>query len=288
MMIWWPEDCIGEEYQIIRLSVQIGDYGGGVTTRALNRTDPMPLWAQLVSDLRRRIQAGEFADRMPTDHDLTDSYEVSRHTVREAIRRLQDEGVVERRQGSGTFLREVAFEQTLNEIYSLFRSVEAEGIEQHSTVLSQELRTSPLVADRLEVPAERELFYLERIRYAGDLPLAVDRAYLPMPMASPLLEVDFRHTALYDELGRKCGLRPERGVERLHPVIPSPADRKALDMGEGQPALEIVRMTHSAGRPLEHRTTVMRGDRYSFRVEWQNKAGAGETPAFVSQVEATA
>lgn len=245
----------------------------------------MPLWAQLASELRRRIQAGEFADRIPTDHELTDSYSVSRHTVREAIRRLQDEGVVERRQGSGTYLSEVAFEQTLNEIYSLFRSVEAEGIEQHSTVLSQQLRTAPLVAAFLEVPPDRELFYLERIRYAGDLPLAVDRAYLPMPTAAPLLDVDFRHTALYDELGRRCGLRPERGVERLHPVIPSVDDRRALEMTEGQPALEIVRVTQASGRPLEYRTTVMRGDRYSFRVEWQSKTGAGETPAFVSQVE---
>ena len=55
----------------------------------LDRADPMPLWAQLEAELRRRIDAGEFSDgRFPTDLELTEGYEVSRHTVREAIRRL--------------------------------------------------------------------------------------------------------------------------------------------------------------------------------------------------------
>ena len=55
----------------------------------LQRDHPMPLWAQLEAELRRRLQAGEFADgAFPTDLELTRSYEVSRHTVREAVRQL--------------------------------------------------------------------------------------------------------------------------------------------------------------------------------------------------------
>ncbi|MCO4836402.1 MAG: GntR family transcriptional regulator, partial [Acidimicrobiaceae bacterium] len=54
----------------------------------LDRSSPLPLWAQLETDLRRRLEDGEFDDAFPTDLMLTEAYEVSRHTVREAVRQL--------------------------------------------------------------------------------------------------------------------------------------------------------------------------------------------------------
>src|ERR687891_584603 len=63
----------------------------------LDRGNPLPLWAQLESDLRRRLSAGAFADRFPTDRDLVETYDVSRNTVREAVDRLCGEGLLERR-----------------------------------------------------------------------------------------------------------------------------------------------------------------------------------------------
>ncbi len=249
----------------------------------LDRNNPLPLWAQLAADLRRRISAGEFPQRMPTDFELTDEYDVSRHTVREALRRLQDDGVVERRQGSGTYLRDLEFEQPLNELYSLFRSVESKGIEQRSMVLVQDQRAAPDVAARLGLPERRQFFYLERIRMAGGLPIAIDRAYLPLPEAAPLLHVDFRHTALYDELGRLCGIQPDRGIERLQPVMPTDHDRAALNLSADHPALHIERITSMADRPIEYRSTIVRGDRYSFRVEWDARQRRHGTPAVVTE-----
>lgn len=251
---------------------------------SLDRTDPMPLWAQLAADLRRRIRQREFEDRFPTDHDLTAQYQVSRHTVREAIRRLEEEGILERRQGSGTYLVDGAFEQDLNELYSLFRSVEATGLEQRSDVLAQDLRRDAEVAEMLGVPRDRQMFHLARVRYAGSLPLAIDRAFVPLPVGAGLLDVDFRHTALYDELGR-FGVAPQRGTERLRPIIPSDADRAALELPAGQPAMEIRRITFHADAPIEYRVTTVRGDRYSFRVEWSSARSGLRTPALVSNGE---
>ena len=54
--------------------------------RALDRSSPLPLWAQLLDDLRDRLDAGEFAESFPTDLELTTAYGVSRHTAREAVR----------------------------------------------------------------------------------------------------------------------------------------------------------------------------------------------------------
>ena len=127
----------------------------------------MPLWAQLEADLRRRIDSDEFNDgRFPTDLELTDSYGVSRHTVREAIRHLNKTGILRRERGRGTVINRTEFEQPLGTLYSLFRSVEAAGAEQTSKVLSTGSATDTVAANRLGVADDTELFFLERIRFA--------------------------------------------------------------------------------------------------------------------------
>ena len=60
----------------------------------IDRSSPMPLWAQLLDALRERLDRGEYSEAFPTDIELTAEYGLSRHTVREAVRRLQDEGLV--------------------------------------------------------------------------------------------------------------------------------------------------------------------------------------------------
>lgn len=235
----------------------------------------MPLWAQLLADIRHRLRAGEFEERFPTDQDLVEEYGVSRHTVREAVRRIQAEGILDRRRGRGTYVRSAEFVQPLGTLYSLFRSIEGTGIEQTSVVRTKDLRVDPGVAERLGVDPDTELFFVERLRLAGDEPLAVDRAWLPASIAGPLLDSDFSRTALYDELATLCGIHPETGSELIRPVIPDEDDREQLGIDPTTAAFAIVRKTYSGGEPLEWRESVVRGDLYGFRVDWSGAPDSG-------------
>lgn len=228
----------------------------------------MPLWAQLEADLRKRLESGEFDDAFPTDLVLTEEYHVSRHTVREAVRQLNKAGVLRRERGRGTVVNRSEFEQSLGTLYSLFESVEAAGTEQTSEVMGLEKVTDSVAASHLEVPEETPLILLERLRLAGGEPLAVDRAWLPASLAAPLLNVDWSHTALYDELG-KCGAPvPNQGWERLTPILPSAADRRSLKLKPKNAAFFLERLGSRDGVPIEWRTTVVRGDRYRFVADW--------------------
>lgn len=229
---------------------------------------PTPLWRTVLNDLVRRLESGEFDARFPTDRELMETYEVSRHTVREAVRLLQDAGRVTRHPGKGSRV-EGTFEQPLGTVYSLFESIEATGATQDSSVLSQEFQTNSLAAGILGLDEAAEIFYLERVRFAAGEALAHDRVWLPGHLAQPLIEVDFTHTALYIELREHCGVKPEEGVERIKPAIPHPRQAGYLQLAAGEPALEIERRTMAHGAPLEWRITLVRGDRYSFRAEWK-------------------
>lgn len=237
--------------------------------RLLDRDSPMPLWAQLESELRRRLEAGEFDEGFfPTDHELTETYQVSRHTVREAVRHLNKTGLLKRERGRGTVVNRAEFEQSLGTLYSLFQSVESTGVEQTSEVLRLEIVTDPPAASHLGLAEDAELVLLARLRLAAGQPLAIDRAWLPRAHGEPLLDVDWSRTALYRELARIGSPVPNQGWERLTPLVPAPADRNLLQLRKSDAAFFLERLGSCGDEPVEWRTTIIRGDRYRFVSEW--------------------
>lgn len=243
---------------------------GGSGPGRLDRSSPLPLWAQIQDLLTRRLGAGEFGDAFPTELALQREYGVSRHTVRAALAELRAEGMVIAERGRGSrVVAEATVEQPLGALYSLFRSVEATGRQQRSVVRVLDERADGVVATRLRREESTPLVHLERLRLCDGEPLAVDRVWLPAELARPLLDADFGHTSLYDELTRRCSLRVSGGQERITAVTPTRAEQTLLGLPAGQPAaLRIERLGCASGRPVEWRTTVVRGDRFALTASW--------------------
>ncbi|MDW3219949.1 MAG: GntR family transcriptional regulator [Acidimicrobiales bacterium] len=251
-----------------------------MTPQPLDRESPLPLWAQLEAELRRRLDTGEFDDGpFPTDLELTEVYGVSRHTVREAIRHLNKMGVLRRERGKGTVVNRSEFEQSLGTLYSLFQSVESTGVSQTSEVLALEAVTDAAAAGHLGLAEDAPLVFLERLRLAGDDPLALDRAWLPASIAEPLLHVDWSHTALYAELAAIGAPVPNQGWERLTPTVPTATDRGPLGLAAGDAVFFLERLGSRDGTPIEWRTTLIRGDRFRFVTDWSTGAVAQLRPS---------
>jgi GntR family transcriptional regulator len=252
-----------------------------VDARSLDRHSPLPLWAQLHGDLTRRLALGAFDEAFPGENELVDAYAVSRHTVREALRRLREVGVLESSRGRTTQVRR-GIEQPLGSLYSLFREVEARGIRQASRVLALRLERDPTAATALGLVADAGLFHLERLRLADGEPLAHDRVWLPADLGTALLKADFTHSALYDELAARAGVRLTGGRERITAVLPDEATRVLLDLPDGEACLRVERTGLLGERTVEHRVTVVRGDRYTVLADWTAKGytvGAATTLA---------
>ncbi|MHB1501562.1 MAG: GntR family transcriptional regulator [Candidatus Dormibacteria bacterium] len=246
---------------------------GRTDVRALRRDDPLPLWAQLAAELRRRIDAREFPTSFPTELELSATYGVSRHTVREALRKLRTDGLVDSRRGRGSRVLASQFHQPLGALYSLFRFVEGQGALQRSQVRALEQTANPLVAARLRLAANAPLIYLERLRLADSDPLAIDRAWVPASLGWPLLQADFSHSALYDQMAELCGVRPDSGSEEIRAVVPTMAERALLKLRGGTGAFQIERLGYAQLTPIEWRSTLIRADRYSFSVDWLGRTG---------------
>lgn len=240
--------------------------------RAIDRASREPLWSQVHADLLRRLATGEFREGFPGETRLREEYGVSRHTVREALRRIRAAGLVSSGRGRSSEVLATTIEQPLGSIYSLFREIEAKGMTQESTVLACTLATEPRAAERLGLGPDTELFALERIRLADGEPLAHDCVWLPGEIGAPLLDTDFGRTSLYDELERHHIPRPDGGRERITATNLGQAKAEQLRVPTGTAALVIERTGLWRDKPIECRRTTIRADRYSLLMSW-NDAG---------------
>ena len=245
---------------------------------APNRTHPLPLWAQINDDLRRRIELGEFEEHFPGELDLTEQYGVSRHTVREALRVLRTEGVLKSERGRGTSVQDRPYSQNLGTLYSLFATIEAQGVPQTSEVRRLRTTTNPTIASELGLADSTELVVLERVRFANYEPLAHDTSWLPAHLTREILEADFTQTSLYGELKRRCNIDMNSGREK---IIAQGAPRhiaEALNITHGTAGFSLERLGTSNGQPLEWRETFIRGDRFTLEIDFLDTDNS-QTPA---------
>lgn len=236
----------------------------------LDRVSAVPLWQQLHDDLVLRIEGGDFPDRFPGEMELVEAYAVSRHTVREALRRLRSDGVIDSSRGRSSVARPGVISQQLGAMYSLFHELEARGIEQESVPLAADRRQDQAAASRLGLDTEVPLVYVERLRLGDGEPIAWDRTWLEPELGASLLDADLTHTALYDEWQRASGVRLTGGRETIRAVVPSPAQRERLAMKRSEAALLIERTGCLGDRPVEFRVTLVRGSRFAFSAEWSS------------------
>lgn len=235
------------------------------------RGSGIPVWQQVQADVRRRLDAGAFADGVPGENALAEEYGVSRQTVRQALRSLRETGALTAQRGRTS--RATGLTQPLGALYSLFASVRATGMTQRSQVLALDVVTDPAASAALGLPADADLVHLRRVRLADDVPLALDEAWLPAARTRALLEADFSETALYDELARHCGIHVRGGAEHLHAVVLTPAEAALLQVAPGSAAFLVERLGCSEGTPVEHRRSLVRADRFSVSAHFAPSSG---------------
>lgn len=241
---------------------------------ALLLTGVGSLWRRMAADLRGRLAAGEFEGSFPGEFALAEQYGVSRATVREALRELRAEGLVTAHPGRPSRPGlPVMIEQSTDTLFSLYSSVRAVGLDQRSTVRALEVRRDRVAARQLGLDGRADLIYLERIRFAGEEPLAVDRTFLPAARTRQLLQADFTGTSLYGELRSRCGITVIAGSETVRAAIPDADQSTALAIGPDTAILVVERVGLAGSRPIEYRQTALRGDRFTLTNRYRSAGG---------------
>lgn len=229
----------------------------------------LPLYERLANRLAEAIRKGVLApgSALPPEPELARKLRVSRQTVHQALASLARRGLVTRRRGVGTFVAEPFVEQPLTELYSFVRTLLSQGRLPSSRLLGYRTTVDPDASLLLEGRPDVLVFELTRLRLVDGEPFVVETAFLPAACGARLPLRRLEREPLYDLLRESCGVVVAHAEETLRPVTLEPSDAALLGLPVGSPAFLVERVGYAeGGRPVELRRSVIRGDRYRFRV----------------------
>ncbi len=230
-----------------------------------------PRYLQLRKHLLRAIKSGEMEPEapLPPERDIALMTGLSRVTVRKAIGALVEDGVIVQRRGSGSFVAGSGpkVEQSLSGLTSFTQDMASRGMKVKSRWIERGLfLPTTKEIEILGVSPDSNVARLARIRSADGIPLAIERASLPIDiLPNPLLV----EASLYEVL-RQNGNLPVRADQRISATNLNAKDADFLGVEEGVAGLKIERTSYlSSGKVVELTQSIYRGDKYDFVAQLQ-------------------
>ncbi|HEX9680710.1 MAG TPA: GntR family transcriptional regulator [Anaerolineales bacterium] len=231
----------------------------------------LPLYLQIAESLLDRIESGELApgDRLPPERELSERLGVNRMTVRRALRNLEDQGLLSRRQGDGTYVAEPKIERQAARLVSFTRGMQRRGLTPGTRLISVELRpVEASLARSLRLPVAAPLHDILRLRLLNQEPVILERYLIPAARFPALDRFDLEGRSVYEILETEYGIAIRRARQSLEPVVAGDFEAGLLGIRPGAP-LMLERRTgfDAGGEPVEHGRDLYRGDRFRFVTE---------------------
>lgn len=237
-------------------------------------------YRRLMSVLRRRIAGGDYpvGSQLPTEGELCAEFAVSRYTVREALRRLVDLGMVERRQGSGSQVVSAEprqrYVQSMRSLSELFQY----ALDTRLDVISaREERMDGEEAELLSVPRGEAWYAVRGIRRMPDRPdpICFVSAFVPARLAAPEAEILATRGPIYAVAERRAGVPIAETVQDVSAAPMPPDVRRALGLRPPAFALRFVRRYLAAdGRLLTASVNWHPAEGFSYRTTIRRTPGA--------------
>ncbi len=223
-----------------------------------------PLYQQIKDLILRKIGSGEWrtGDRIPTEHALVAELDASRMTINRALRELTQEGVLARRQGSGTFVAPSKLESGLLEIRNIAAEISGRGGEHSAELLS--LREIAIPAELKELMAGQgaRLYHCLMLHFENGVPVELEERYVNPSLVPDFIDQDFSDETPSGFLIRTMPY--SRADHRISADIPTGEQRRLLQLEEGEPVLTLERHTYAGDEMITTVRLYHPGSRFAF------------------------
>lgn len=227
-----------------------------------------PKYYQIYEKLLEKIQSGEYEenDRFPSDTELVNKFDVSRGTVREAVKMLINQGYLVREQGKGTFVTYKKIEQTSDQLIGFSELMKRNNIKPDAKLLHKEIITPPEeLKERMHLSEDDKVVHIIRVRYGDDLPLIIERSYFNYRLFKPIYEKDLEGNSIFKLLYDHTDIRLGEAVQHIEAINAGEAEHNMLNIPIGTPLLLLKRLIQtSEGEYFQYSEDVYRSDRISF------------------------
>lgn len=234
----------------------------------INPHSPMPLYAQIIVDLKDMISSGKLKpmDMLPPEVELSKAYGVSRQTIRQAILRLVDENLLERRAGRGTVVLGLHERPKFYLDRSFAQQMLEMGMIPNSQVLKiAEGRIDATSPEPLQVRSGASCLTLVRLRFGDQIPIGIQYTTIITDRCPGLARHDFNKESLYNVLWTEYELPIVRIDQIISAVKADEWHCSLLNIVNGSPLLHVRTAAYlDNDEPIESTTSYYRADKYNY------------------------
>lgn len=241
-----------------------------ILEKSISKNTKIPLYFQLATIIKRGIKTNILkpGDKIPSESELVKGFGISRSTVRRALNSLEEEGLLFRKRGRGSFVAQPKFERNLNTVYSFTSDMKKLGKRPESVVidLKKDTATEDL-RHSLELDEEDQVVTLVRVRMANGERLLLEKTYVPSVYWPSLSKKELKNRSLYKEFD-KFGIRPKKAIETYESITINVQEAKLLNCKPKTNGFFIERVAYlESGEPVELTQSIVRGDKCKFQVK---------------------
>lgn len=229
-----------------------------------------PLYYQLAETIINEIKDRNLQenDKILTEREYCEKYNLSRATVRQAIAYLEQKGYIYKIQGRGTFVSSRVMKQKLLKFYSFTEEMKKQGKIPKSQILSfKEKKVNEKICKELNVSLDTKVYELIRLRIADDEAVMYEKTYMPVNRIEGLNKKSLLEFPLYDILQNKYNIVFTKALERFSVFRADKKMSEVLSISENSPLIKLQRWTYTGMEIIEYTVSAVRGDRFEFEVE---------------------
>lgn len=230
--------------------------------------EPIPKYYQIYEKLLEQIRSGKFEefDRFYSDTELVEKFDVSRGTIREAVKLLIQQGYLVREQGRGTFVTEPKIEQESNRLMGFTELMKKNGIKPAAKVIKKEIIVPPSsLANYMGIGEEDKVVQIVRVRYGDDEPLIIERSYFDHNLFEPIYDMDLEANSIYKLLYKYTNVRLGEAKQKISAVSANESEAKLLNANVGDPLLLMKRLIKTKrDNFFQYSKDLYRSDRINF------------------------
>ncbi len=237
----------------------------------------LPTYYQIKQTIRTWILNKEFraGEKIPSENQLAEKFDVSRLTVRQALAQLAQEGILTSKRGEGTFV-------TRNEQFLTSLGLEFTGFMDDlfyhiskSTTKSVSLSRVPApkpIREKLDLGGNpEEVIQIKRVRFWEEKPFAFTVNYLPLPIGGKIRKKDLLKKPLLQIIEEDLGIRFMEAFQTIEASFADAEVSERLGLNPGSPILLVERTMYAKKRkPVEVTQSSYRGDLYKYIVRLKN------------------
>lgn len=245
--------------------------------------DGIPRHTQITQWLRNQIESGEFKpdEKLPSENELAKKFDVSRVTVRHALQSLENEEIIYRSQGLGSFVKDDRTPHNLVRLTDFNEDMENAGLNASSEVRDFITVDAPVwLAEILVVDEGTKVIRIDRLRLADGEPVAFDSTWLPILYGQLLNKEKLGKSTIYRQLEENYDIAILRGCYRISADVADEQLAFNLKVPEKSPLLLIDRTSFTIGnKVVYYQKRFYRSDRVMYEMTLErDQSGSDEMP----------